>query len=473
MQIVLATVVGCVVVVGAVFLAVKAFNTQYGGLRWTLSAVFFYAAMLAPIVIALTTPRLATTGAGFNAFDDTSVWGSRIISVISLLFLAGFAFMLVQVALQRWKIPGMVLALGGYAATGVFSAYFTGQPIGANLLYVFLPAACVLIASPLTPDQGLTLARNGLRVYIWGSLALALVAPGLAFWTGQGREWLGIPQLAGVTTHPNGLGSVAALAVFLELTRTGKDSFRKLNLVLALVVLAATESRGAWLGALIGVVVYAGVKSGRKWALLWILTGVGGLLSASTVIPRVAASLGSWSSGGEFSTLNGRTGLWTASLEAVSRSPVIGVGPSAFAPEYRAALLGLGPGVNFSNAHNQIIQTLVERGLLGGLMLVVIVATLIVAVMRTAPERRPAAGAIVAVYLSRFAVETPMNISTASINGAVLLVVVVALAGTQHRAPLEPRVTDPRREKVFWAAGHPRNSGYLVKNLHQVRVEGR
>lgn len=399
-----------------------------------ISGAFIYVAGLAPALIAVLTPRIAGVD-GFTSFDSEAEIGGQVARLVGYAVIVGsFVVGLLRIGLPR-RVPAVVLALAAYSASGVISAWFNGQPLGIDLVYVPLLVGGIFLASRMKFEHALPMGRGLLRTYIWGSLLLAAVAPGLAFWTGQHRDWIGIPQLAGLTAHPNGLGSVAALAVFAELIRLpGARRRFPFHLLAAVAVLVATQSRGAWMSALVGLLIFLVVRSGKRWGTVWVPTIFGGALVVFSLAGQIATNLSAWSSGGDISTLNGRTTIWDSALAAFADSPAVGAGPMIFNPEYRD-ILGLPDTLNFSNAHNQIVQTLVERGVLGFAALVALVSALAIAVAKSAPVARGGLAAVLAVYLSRFLVETPMYISTASINGAVLMVVVVLICSRQSAAP--------------------------------------
>lgn len=429
------------VAIGAFVLSylVYAFATSGSERRHRIiSAAFIYMAGLAPALITVITPRIAGVD-GFMSFDTEAGIGWQVARLVGYAVLVGSLVLgLLRIGLPR-RTPAVVLALAAYSASGVISAWVNGQPLGMDLVYIPLLVGGIFLSSRMKFEQALPMVRGLLRIYMWGSILLAAVAPGLAFWTGQHRDWVGISQLAGLTAHPNGLGSVAALAVFAEMIRLPGARLRfPIHLLAAVAVLVATQSRGAWMSAIFGLLIFLVVRSGKRWGTVWVPAIVGVALLVSSLSGQIATNLAAWSSGGDLSTLNGRTTIWDAALAAFADSPVFGAGPLIFNQEYRGSL-GLPGSLNFSNAHNQVVQTLVERGILGFVALAALVIVLLVAVAKSAPYARGGLAAVLAVYLSRFLVETPLYISTASINGAVLMVVVVLICSKPSAAPRSGR----------------------------------
>lgn len=403
--------------------------------RWLASGMF-YAASLSPIVVTLLSPRLGT-GSGFTEFSDApqGLGVSLIIRAVGYFFLVAVPLLILIRLKSSLVLPGAALLLLAYSGIGLVSSLLNDQPVSIDLFYAALVVTGVLSASNVTLAQAVSMSRISLRVYVWLSLALAVLAPGLVFWDGQGRTWLGLSQLAGVTPHPNGMGTVAALGIMVELIRLeGSKRGKPWHIVAATLVLLAAQSRGAWLSAVIGLIIYLVFRSGARLLITLAPVLLATVLAASTLIEGVANAMSQWSAGGDISTLNGRTTIWSAALEAVTRSPVFGVGPKSFDLEYRADVLGLGGLISSSNAHNQVVQTLVERGVLGLLILLVLVAVLFRNAVQGGGPARAGLVAVLAVFVSRFAVETPLYISTVSLNGAMVIVVVVLIASARNES---------------------------------------
>lgn len=418
--------------------------------RW-MAAALFMTATLSPIVVTLLSPRTGGTD-GFTEFSDApqSPTVSAIIRGVGYLFLVAVVLLaMLRTRVVRPHPIAAVVALVAYAVVGWVSSLINDQRVSIDLFYSALAVTGVLGASALTFATALRLSRAVLRVYVYLSLVLAVVAPQIAFWNGQGRTWYGFSQLAGVTTHPNGMGTVAALAVIVELVRgEGLKRPRVWHLLAAVVALLGTQSRGAWLSAAIGFLVFLTFRSGARWVMVLLPVVMVSLLAASTLLENVFDALTHWSAGGDISTLNGRTTIWANALNAVSRNPVFGTGPRSFDLEYRSSVLGLGNLISSSNAHNQFVQTLVERGVVGLIILVVFLVMLIRYALRVDNPTRAGLIAVVAVFVSRFAVETPLNISTASLNGALLVLITVLLASSESEPRVQPIAKTPHEVRL-------------------------
>lgn len=407
--------------------------------HWTASALFLIAT-LSPIAVTLLSPRTGS-GSGFTEFSDAPQTAavSAIIRGVGYLFIAALPMLVLTRANARIVFPTAALALLAYAGAGLVSSLVNDQRVSVDLFYAALTVTCILSAKAVPLADALRLSRFTLRVYVWMSLVLAIAAPHIAFWDGQGRTWFGLSQLAGATTHPNGMGTVAALALIVELVRVdGLKRPRPWHLFASVAALLATQSRGAWLSAAIGLVVYLAFRSGARWVTMGVPVLMGGMLTASAFLQSVFNSLTNWSAGGDITTLNGRTTIWANALNAVQLSPIFGTGPRSFDLDYRSEVLGLNGLISSSNAHNQLIQTLVERGALGLVALLVFLLILARAAFNVGNPSRPGLLAVLAVFVARFAVETPLNISTASLNGALLVVVTVLIVAAKKETHADP-----------------------------------
>ncbi len=276
-------------------------------------------------------------------------------------------------------LRGITAGLTGLAAVAAAAALVGRRPappapvviLLAYLLYLPLITLAVGVFDPrqlllpglvlaattcwATPrDQIYRLAGVLLRIMVVGSAALAVVAPSLAFLERflESTRFFGIPQLAGLTTHPNVLGPLAALALLVELARPPWR--RRLPwLVLDIVVLVWSGSRTGWLCALavLAVVVVRENVRERIPALLAIIGATVGVLvtSGSTSI---------------FS-LTGRNEAWAIATSMLGESPVVGNGIGSYLAAASARDLGWA-----NTAHNQVLHSLAEGGLIGGLLVV-------------------------------------------------------------------------------------------------------
>lgn len=245
---------------------------------------------------------------------------------------------LAALGLDRWSDPlgqaktgrvalglAAVLALGSLAASPVPRAGRTGLVVAALLLLV--PAAVARLWA--TPE-----ARRR------GSLAVALVAVGIAGWALADRFALGSPRAAMPLGHH--VLAAAWLVVVLPLALTAWAARRWVAVVVAVVggaALVATGSRAGLLAATVQVAVFlweAATRERRRsrWAR-------GGALAALAVAGTIALRL---AAPGDPS-VTARRGYLAGALAGISERPLLGWGPGA-APWTAALYLRPRPGLN-------------------------------------------------------------------------------------------------------------------------------
>lgn len=156
------------------------------------------------------------------------------------------------------------------------------------------------------------------------------------------------------------------------LANTPKRRFALIcSLAASTVCLVYTWSRGAWLGFLIGVILFMLMYSKKTLALLIVCSASIPFLPAllpSNIVERFL-SIGNMSDG---STIY-RTNVWRSTFELIKdhwRSG-IGIGEEAFAKVYSLyALLGV---ENAPHSHNLYMQILVELGIAGLIAFIVLI----------------------------------------------------------------------------------------------------
>lgn len=188
---------------------------------------------------------------------------------------------------------------------------------------------------------------------------------------------------------------------------------------LGIIALVASFSRGAWLGAAGGVVVWVALvapawESHRRKKVL--LTGAVSVVVVALVLglafPPVAQRAASAFDTGSGTAL-WRRSVWTSAVQMASDRPVLGWGPNTFRlayPSYRRADLAADsadPQV-VADAHNLFVNTLAERGVLAVLALAAWLVLLGSEVWKAARARRgqdlaaPVAASVAALVALQF-----------------------------------------------------------------------
>ena len=251
-----------------------------------------------------------------------------------------------------------------------------------------------------------------------GSLVAAVVAPDFVLhWPDPGLlpgiDW----RLYGLTTHANTLAPIALLAIVVELHSPSRLQWlRWVHLSAAFAVFVLAQSKTTW-GAAPVILAAAGLpfwlrpggdaaKRGRHfnrfiWTLVALIVGVlmvTGALIATDAIDYVQRKA-------DLATLTGRTQIWDITLRAWRENVLFGWGPEVWGAERRLHLLMFHVG----HAHNQVMQTLGEAGLVGLALLLFYLGTLLHAAVHRFVATRGVVLAVLIVMLVRCITEAPMR----------------------------------------------------------------
>ncbi len=189
-------------------------------------------------------------------------------------------------------------------------------------------------------------------------------------------------RATGPFVQPNELGAFLAAMFVLGLGALAWTSSRRTR-YLALVAVAVifvgllmSLSRGAWMGAVLGsVVLLVAVPSIRRPLAV--------LLAAAAAVVAVVASVGSSPEvavvGGRLATLgnpadnpyDNRAAIWAEAVRQIEWRPMLGNGPGSF-PEVAARTTSTSQGLSAEHAHNLVLTSAAEYGLVGLAVLLVV-----------------------------------------------------------------------------------------------------
>ncbi|MDE2903667.1 MAG: O-antigen ligase family protein [Chloroflexota bacterium] len=310
-------------------------------------------------------------------------------------------------------VTGKLLAACALWAGVTVLAVREWQAAAPKLFGVLLGLALVnaIAAEPLSVRRirvfwlGLAIAATGL---------IALSALFLTEWPQRkllplDNLYLALPAGPRVVDHggrtggigPNQIGGALALltplGLALTLDRFGSGrrvrALAAVVLVLALGVLLVTQSRSAYVGALVGMALVGWWRlrqctwplSRRRVAEVALAVALAGLLAA-TVFTWLAP-LDSTTD-----TLTGRIEIWTASVILIGNHLYTGVGPGQFPLAMDRSFPELGASVapHIPHAHNFVLQALLDLGLPGTVFLSFVIAAAVrglIATMRRAADR--------------------------------------------------------------------------------------
>lgn len=216
-------------------------------------------------------------------------------------------------------------------------------------------------------------------------------------------EDTGSSRASGTFTDPNFLGLYMATAAVFALGVLAAARPVKLLLVPVVLLLfacvALSYSRGAYVGAIAGVVVLAGLRNRVAGLVLLIVAGI----LAVTLYPAfLEARQGELLSPiDRYDMLRGqdtRTTVAAAALAMFAAFPVFGVGFGVFHLASPSYIMGGAPDSTYS--HNQYLNILAEQGIVGILLVAAIIVVVTVALARSRSPLRAAALAMGATYLA-------------------------------------------------------------------------
>ena len=296
------------------------------------------------------------------------------------------------------KLPSVrwLVAVAALAVAGILAAALADYPKFAlrDLRTVILePAAFFVVLASVVRDRNDV--RRLLAALAAGATLAALVALVLIPFGAVVTEVFP-PRLRGTFGSPNNLALVleraAPVALALALAAgvgessgasvrwnwrrvPGASGLWLLALALLGTVLILTWSRGAWLGALLGLAVaarplWARFRRGRRLAVVALPLAALAAIVLLTGVERIGQLLRIGDSGAV-----SRLAIWDAGWRMARDNWLFGVGPDNFLTHYRAYML---PEAwrepNISHPHNLLLDAWVSLGVIGLVALVALVA---------------------------------------------------------------------------------------------------
>lgn len=392
------------------------------GGRWYLEAVLFLAAPISSSLVALY-PRDGSFSGPFPAANS--------VVAATAVVLSGVGF--VQ-ALRNPRFGGrpLLYSLAFFYVTLVLSG-FGGLAPGVPMSYLVTPLAVIpfVLHGGYSYEWLINTSKLVLRTVLCLSAVALVVIPEAAFNIEESRTLFGLERVQGITLHPNSLGILAVMLLYLEIHSRSRSWWK----LLALVSILLAQSATAYVIAIVGFAVLHTPLSriARSFALL------GALAAAFLTLVNPAAT-------GQFlaevlpanmGTLNGRTRIWAAAMNGFGLSPVWGYGPSFLDDEFRASYLQ-----NFdaaAQAHNQWIQTLGSTGAVGAVSLVILALVVAIYGWMSRTASRGLTLALVLLLFLRSITESPLRPSGIA-SETVLAIVILGILAC---APRDKPVSEP------------------------------
>ncbi|MCS5697960.1 IctB family putative bicarbonate transporter [Cyanobium sp. FGCU-52] len=290
--------------------------------------------------------------------------------------------------------PGRIGTINGWLlvvlGVAVLASGFSPVPMAAfkgllklvSYLGVYALMRQLLATSPLWWDRLVAALMAGeLLTAVIGIRQLYEDTNALARWSDANSVARGTVRIYSTLENPNLLGGFLlpvlpiALVAVVRWRHPARRLFALACLVLGLIALVLTYSRGAWMGMVASLAVLAlllVLRATRSWPPLWrrlLPLGLllGGALVLTILVTQVEAlqvRVLSLLAGREDSSNNFRMNVWTSALEMVQDRPWLGIGPGNTAfnliyPLYQQ------PKFNALSTYSIPLEWLVEAGVPG------------------------------------------------------------------------------------------------------------
>ncbi|THF68044.1 O-antigen ligase family protein [Deinococcus sp. Arct2-2] len=368
---------------------------------------------------------------------------------------AGFSLLSLYLAPVRinwggWNglaLYGLSLALAGAFATVPGFAEASIYPTVVALIGA-------VVVQYVRHDRLLRAIRWALFALCWGSILYWIVLPewatsnpdalynnlGAAYETGLLAQFGITQRWHGLIGHGNGLGYVAATALLLGLyapARLHRLFWERAGLAAALVCLVMSQSKTMWIATALGYAVWALVRVASQPPVKRALAQV--VLSAGVVAGLAAVTIYAPTLDGADLTLTGRTDIWAITLAETQANPIGGYGPSLWDEDYRNSK---GEGYQWvGQAHNQVVQTLGQSGVIGAAGLLAALLTLLDMAWRNRHLTNGASLALLTLLIVRGISETSLRFGL-DIGALVVLTIYLVVTATPYnhtlRSPSEP-----------------------------------
>jgi putative inorganic carbon (HCO3(-)) transporter len=338
----------------------------------------------------------------------------------------------------RSPIDAGLLALLGVAAASALASPWRDTALTAA-------AATAAIALPVTRAAVLAVRRRPrfalTLLWAWAAGAVLAAAWALGSLGAAVDARAALPDLT-----PNALGTTLAVGLVV-LTGLSLDARgpRRLVLFLGLPVVALglvlTWSRGGWLAAAAGLLLLLSLRRNRTpwWGLL------GAAAAVAAAVP-ILATRWAWHldrlrqllpAAGPFS----RVAVWKVALRVIAEHPVLGTGLATFGLVYERYGASAGGPAFAPSAHNLLLHTAAELGVLGVAALTALVAGGTLALLRWSrgsPPAGPARTAAATAVASTGAFLMHQMVDVTAISFAVSVALFLLLGVGAGAAAPEP-----------------------------------
>jgi putative inorganic carbon (hco3(-)) transporter len=286
------------------------------------------------------------------------------------------------VEIDRWILGILAIALLATGFSPVPLAAAKGLVKLVSYLGVYALMRQVLTLAPVWWDRIVAaLLAGNLVTCVIGIRQLYGDSGELARWADPNSVADGTVRIYSTLENPNLLAGYLlpvlplALVALLRWPGRARKLFALTALVLGVVALVLTYSRGAWMGLVAEaavILLLLAVRATRAWPLLWrrllplllLLGGAALLVILVTQVEPLRVRVMSLVAGRQDSSNNFRINVWLAALDMVQARPWLGIGPGndAFNQIYP---LFQQPKFNALSAYSIPLELAVEAGIPG------------------------------------------------------------------------------------------------------------
>ncbi len=391
------------------------------------------------------------------------------LEVVQLMVALLSLSLLVMAAVRRSiRLPPWPIAVP-LVGFGVAAVVATPQAAIAEVAFnldVQLALSLLLVVAVVT-------ALHTRPAFHQATVALVLAGGLIAAWalttTGPTETYYGgavvTGRADGVFSQPNELGLVStglfvlAVGMAPSVTRRAARVAVLLSGALLLAALGASLSRGAWIGAAAGLVALVLLSPpARRSVVLLVGGGVVATFVATVIGSGVSTAVVDRIAGlaqGSANPYDQRGLIWAEGLRQFGDAPFTGQGPGGYPAAAVTGSLRSGLLVEAEHAHNLILTTAAEHGLIGLVSLVGLMLALLVLGLRArtafadggSPDDAVGVAALIAALVAvatHGMLDYPLRNATAATTVWLLVALLTAAIHRAGAGRFTPRSEDPR-----------------------------
>jgi len=324
-----------------------------------------------PLAATVMMVLLAVTAAAPFSGSGPVVFGLALVSF-------GYALLSGPLARLHWSIVAFLVWCGVTLAWSVTP----GQTVRGVLITVASALAVSSLASQLSRAEVYRALAGALKILIVSSWLLYLAVPA----SGREQEAYHRGALTGVFVQRNAAAFVLAVAVLTFIFMAASPHFRRRRrsagwAAVALLALVATES-GTGLAVTVScALLMLGARWIHRWSRIAKQSAVALLAGAAAAVALNASSAVSFITGllGRDATLTGRTLIWEAVGRYIRERPWTGYGWGALWTQdsLMTRVMWSKAGFRFPHAHNAYLDALVQCGIVGLVLIMLVCASVL------------------------------------------------------------------------------------------------